>query len=96
MKNTETGITFQYIIVNPAVSGKAVQSWSFAKPKHVEYCTDPSWAMKFGCEEGARATAEYIKKNFQVQNLAVMKVQFDVKCTIAPFELSAGTKVTPI
>jgi hypothetical protein len=92
----EKDIVIHYIVVNPAAGGKAVQSWSFAKTKHIEYCTDPEWAMKFGCEEGARRTVDYLKKNFPGQNLVVMKVQFEAKYSIAPFEPATETKVTPI
>lgn len=85
----------RFIIVCPT-TGKAVQTWTFAGKKAIVYCTGPEWAMKFGCEEGARRTVDYLKKNFPVQNLVVMKVQFEMKYSIAPFEPATETKVTPI
>ena len=79
----EKDTVIHYIIVNPVAGGKAVQTWTFAGKKAIVYCTGPEWAMKFGCEEGARRTVDYLKKNFPVQNLVVMKVQIEMKYSIA-------------
>lgn len=70
----------KYIIVNPA-TGKAVQSWSFAHKKHIDYCTNPEWAMKFIDEESANRRVEFLKDNFNAQNLTVLKVTFNTTVT---------------
>ena len=70
----------KYIIVNPA-TGKAVQNWSFADKKHILYCTSPEWAMKFADEESANRRVDFLKKNFNVQNLTVLKVTFNTTVT---------------
>ena len=70
----------KYIIVNPA-TGKAVQNWSFADKKHILYCTSPEWAMKFADEESAKRRVDFLKKNFNVQNLTVLKVTFNTTVT---------------
>ena len=70
----------KYIIVNPA-TGKAVQNWSFADKKHILYCTSPEWAMKFADEESAKRRVDFLKKNFNAQNLTVLKVTFNTTVT---------------
>lgn len=70
----------KYIIVNPA-TGKAVQNWSFADKKHILYCTSPKWAMKFVDEESAKRCVDFLKKNFNAQNLTVLKVTFNTTIT---------------
>lgn len=70
----------KYIIVNPA-TGKAVQNWSFADKKHIIYCTSPEWAMMHESEDSANRTLDYLKKNFNAQNLTVLKVTFTTTVT---------------
>lgn len=71
----------KYIIVNPK-TGKAVQSWSFAERKHILYCTNPEWAMKFDKEDGAQNILDYLKKNFPGPEHTVLKVEFKTTVTI--------------
>ena len=71
----------KYIIVNPRY-GKAVQSYSFAERKHIMYCNDPEWAMKFEDEDAANKKMEYLIANFPGQTLTVMKITFNKTFTI--------------
>lgn len=71
----------KYIIVNPR-NGKAVQSYSFAERKHIMYCNDPEWAMKFEDEDTANKKMEYLIANFPGQTLTVMKITFNKTFTI--------------
>ncbi|MBO7694361.1 MAG: hypothetical protein J6T10_17245 [Methanobrevibacter sp.] len=71
----------KYIIVNPR-NGKAVQSYTFAERKHIMYCNDPEWAMKFEDEDSANKKMEYLTVNFPGQTLTVMKITFNKTFTI--------------
>lgn len=71
----------KYIIVNPR-NGKAVQSYTFAERKHIMYCNDPEWAMKFEDEDSANKKMEYLAVNFPGQTLTVMKITFNKTFTI--------------
>lgn len=71
----------KYIIVNPR-NGKAVQSYTFAERKHIMYCNDPEWAMKFDDENSANKKMEYLTVNFPGQTLTVMKITFNKTFTI--------------
>lgn len=71
----------KYIIVNPR-NGKAVQSYSFAERKHIMYCNDPEWAMKFEDEDTANKKMEYLTANFPGQTLTVMRITFNKTFTI--------------
>lgn len=71
----------KYIIVNPR-NGKAVQSYTFAERKHIMYCNDPEWAMKFDDEDSANKKMAYLTVNFPGQNLTVMKITFNKTFTI--------------
>lgn len=66
----------QYIIVNPR-TGKPVQNWSFAQPKHIIYCVSPVWAMKFDDEESANKRIAYLKENFPGQDLTALPVTIE-------------------
>ena len=70
----------KYIIVNPA-TGKAVQNWSFADKKHIIYCNSPEWSMKFVDEKSANRRVDFLKKNFNAQNLTVLKVTITTTVT---------------
>lgn len=70
----------KYIIVNSA-TGKAVQNWSFADKKHIVYCTSPEWSMKFVDEKSANRRVDFLKKNFNAQNLTVLKVTITTTVT---------------
>ena len=73
----------KYIIVNPR-NGKAVQSYTFAERKHIMYCNDPEWAMKWpeDKEDSAKRKMEFLKANFPGQSLTVMKITFNKTFTI--------------
>lgn len=73
----------KYIIVNPR-NGKAVQSYSFAERKHIMYCNDPEWAMKWpeDKEDLANKKMNYLTANFPGQTLTVMKITFNKTFTI--------------
>ena len=71
----------KYIIVNPK-NGKAVQSYTFAERKHIMYCNDPEWAMKWDEEDSAKRKMEFLKANFPGQTLTVMKITFNKTFTI--------------
>ena len=64
--------TIKFIILN-VITGKAVQTWSFADKAHIVYCKSPEWAMKFETMEDAQKRVEYLKNNFPSQKLTAMK-----------------------
>ena len=65
---------FKYIIINTK-TGKAVQTWSYADKKHIIYCTDPYWAMKFDKESDCIRTITKLLKDFPNQSLSSMKIK---------------------
>lgn len=65
--------TVKFIIVN-VVTGKALQSWTFAGKKHIEYCTSPDWATPFPSMESAEHYKDYLTENFPNQKLTTMKL----------------------
>ena len=71
---------YKYIVMNTA-TGKAVQTWTFADRKHILYCNNPEWSMMHGSEDAANRTLEYLKKNFQIHELVVMKVSINTVVT---------------
>ena len=66
----------KFIIVNPK-TGKPVQNWSFAQPKHNIYCDTPVWAMTFDDEESANKRIDYLKENFPGQDLTALPVTIE-------------------
>lgn len=71
----------KYIIVCPK-NGKAVQNWSFADRKHIIYCSNPEWSMKWDDEDSAKRRIEFLKANFPGQELTVLRVTFKMTITI--------------
>lgn len=65
----------KYIIVND-YKDQAVQNWTFADKKRIIYCNSAEWAMKFTDADAAKRTVKYLKKNFLVKDLAVVKATF--------------------
>lgn len=65
----------KYIIVND-YKDQAVQNWTFADKKRIIYCNSAEWAMKFADADAAKRTVKYLKKNFLVKDLAVVKATF--------------------
>lgn len=65
----------KYIIVND-YKDQAVQNWTFADKKRIIYCNNAEWAMKFADADAAKRTVKYLKKNFLVKDLAVVKATF--------------------
>ena len=73
----------KFIIVNTK-TGKAVQNWSFATPKHIVYCVSPKWAMKWDVEEedSVKRRMEFLKANFPGQELTVLRITINTTVTI--------------
>lgn len=76
MKNEMCTSSERKFIVMSPVSGKAVQNWSFAGRPHIQFCSNPEWALKSPDEEGARDTLETLQKHFPGQKLVVVPVTF--------------------